>query len=182
VALELIRRAGVPIAAPSANRFGHTSPTTAAHVLDDLDGRIDAVLDAGPAEHGVESTVLDPNLSPMAIYRPGAVTSFQIQDTAGPVELYLPQPFPVSIRLRPCPRPVPAFATTRRERASCSWRRRLRRSAHIWPKPLPDGPESGSESCFPWKWKRHLRSLGPWSIRGEDGIRSRSSPSASMPG
>ena len=64
VALELIRRAGVPVAAPSANRFGHISPTTAAHVLDDLDGRIDAVLDAGPTPHGVESTVLDPSLKP----------------------------------------------------------------------------------------------------------------------
>lgn len=88
VAMELIRRAGVPVAAPSANRFGHTSPTTAAHVLDDLDGRIDAILDAGPTEHGVESTVLDPNRSPMVIYRPGAVTSVQIRDTAGPVEFY----------------------------------------------------------------------------------------------
>ncbi len=59
VALELIRRAGVPVAAPSANRFGRTSPTTAAHVLEDLDGRIDAVLDGGADEVGVESTVLD---------------------------------------------------------------------------------------------------------------------------
>ena len=59
VARELIRLAGVPIAAPSANRFGHTSPTTAAHVLADLDGRIDAVLDGGATSVGVESTVLD---------------------------------------------------------------------------------------------------------------------------
>jgi len=88
VALELIRRAGVPVAAPSANLFARTSPTTAAHVLADLDGRIDAVVDAGPTEHGVESTVLDPNTSPMMIYRPGAVTSAQIQDTAGAVEFY----------------------------------------------------------------------------------------------
>jgi len=86
VALELIRLAGVPVAAPSANLFGHTSPTTAAHVLADLDERIDAVLDAGPTEHGVESTVLDPNSSPMVIYRPGAVTSVQIRETAGAVE------------------------------------------------------------------------------------------------
>ena len=64
VALELIRRAGVPVAAPSANRFGHISPTTAAHVLHDLEGRIDAVLDAGPTPRGVESTVLDPSLKP----------------------------------------------------------------------------------------------------------------------
>jgi L-threonylcarbamoyladenylate synthase len=88
VALELIRRAGVPVAAPSANLFGHTSPTTAAHVLEDLDGRIDAVLDAGPTVHGVESTVLDPCQSPMVIYRPGAVTSVQIRDTAGAVEVF----------------------------------------------------------------------------------------------
>jgi len=88
VALELIRRAGIPVAAPSANLFGHTSPTTAAHVLADLDGRIDAVLDAGPTEHGVESTVLDPCQSPMVIYRPGAVTSVQLRDTAGAVESF----------------------------------------------------------------------------------------------
>jgi L-threonylcarbamoyladenylate synthase len=88
VALELIRRVGVPVAAPSANTFGHTSPTTATHVLEDLDGRIDAVLDAGPTNHGVESTVLDPCQSPMIIYRPGAVTAAQIRETAGAVELF----------------------------------------------------------------------------------------------
>ena len=52
VALELIRRAGIPVAAPSANRFGRTSPTTAAHVLEDLEGRIDAVVDGGPTAVG----------------------------------------------------------------------------------------------------------------------------------
>lgn len=88
VALELIRRAGVPIAAPSANTFGHTSPTTADHVLHDLDGRIDAILDAGPTAHGVESTVLDPTQSPMVIYRPGAVTAAQIRAVAGEVALF----------------------------------------------------------------------------------------------
>ncbi|MGA7256645.1 MAG: L-threonylcarbamoyladenylate synthase [Terracidiphilus sp.] len=85
VAFELIRLAGVPIAAPSANLFGHISPTTAEHVLDDLDGRIDAVLDAGPAHHGVESTVLDPCQSPMVIYRPGAIAADQIRAVAGDV-------------------------------------------------------------------------------------------------
>jgi L-threonylcarbamoyladenylate synthase len=88
VALELIRRAQVPVAAPSANRFGHISPTTAQHVLDDLDGRIDAILDAGPSLRGVESTVLDPSVTPMVIYRPGAVTAEQIFEVAGPVEMY----------------------------------------------------------------------------------------------
>jgi L-threonylcarbamoyladenylate synthase len=88
VALELIRRAGVPVAAPSANLFSRISPTTAAHVLDDLDGRIDAVLDAGATWHGVESTVLDASRSPMRIYRPGAVTEEQIRAVAGGVEVY----------------------------------------------------------------------------------------------
>ncbi len=88
VALELIRRAGVPVAAPSANRFGHVSPTTAEHVLHDLDGRIDAVVDSGPSPRGVESTVLDPAASPMIIYRSGAVTADQIRSIAGLVELY----------------------------------------------------------------------------------------------
>uniref|UniRef100_E6QHP7 Threonylcarbamoyl-AMP synthase n=1 Tax=mine drainage metagenome TaxID=410659 RepID=E6QHP7_9ZZZZ len=88
VALELIRRAGVPVAAPSANRFGYTSPTTAQHVLDDLDGRIDAVLDAGPTQCGVESTVLDPNQRPMVIYRPGAIACGQIEAVAGETVLW----------------------------------------------------------------------------------------------
>ena len=88
VALELIRRAGVPLAAPSANLFGRTSPTTAEHVLHDLDGRIDAVLDAGTTEHGVESTVLDPGTSPMTIYRPGAVTAEAIREVAGAAEIF----------------------------------------------------------------------------------------------
>ena len=81
VARELIRRAGVPVAAPSANRFGGMSPTTAAHVLADLDGRIDAVLDGGATRVGVESTVLD--VGARAIYRPGAVTAAMIARVIG---------------------------------------------------------------------------------------------------
>jgi L-threonylcarbamoyladenylate synthase len=81
VARELIHLAGVPVAAPSANRFGHTSPTTAAHVLQDLDGRIDAVLDGGAATVGVESTVFD--VAARIIYRPGAVTAEHIAEAIG---------------------------------------------------------------------------------------------------
>lgn len=88
VAFALIEQAGLPVAAPSANLFSHTSPTTAEHVLEDLDGRIDAILDAGPAAHGVESTVLDPCQSPMVIYRPGAITVEQILEVAGAVEVF----------------------------------------------------------------------------------------------
>jgi L-threonylcarbamoyladenylate synthase len=92
VALALIRQAGLPIAAPSANIFGHTSPTTADHVLDDLDGRIDAVLDAGPTARGVESTVIDTEQDPMVVYRPGAITLDQICEVAGPAILYRSPP------------------------------------------------------------------------------------------
>ncbi|HEV2460854.1 MAG TPA: L-threonylcarbamoyladenylate synthase [Ktedonobacterales bacterium] len=74
VARGLIRAAGVPVAAPSANRFTHTSPTTAEHVLADLDGRIDCLLDGGPCAVGVESTVLDLTVEPPRVLRPGAVT------------------------------------------------------------------------------------------------------------
>lgn len=87
----LLAAAGLPIAAPSANTFGHTSPTTAAHVLADLDGRIDAVLDAGPTSIGLESTVLDPTQTPMILYRPGAVTADQLTAATGvPIELFIP--------------------------------------------------------------------------------------------
>jgi len=92
VAYELIRRGGVPVAAPSANTFSRTSPTAAAHVLEDLEGRIDAILDAGTTPHGVESTVLDACVSPMVIYRPGAVTAEQVRAVAGAVELHRPEP------------------------------------------------------------------------------------------
>lgn len=79
VAQALIRAAGVPIAAPSANSFGHTSPTTAQHVLDDLEGRIDAVIDSGETIHGLESTVIDVCERPPVIYRPGVITLEQIE-------------------------------------------------------------------------------------------------------
>jgi L-threonylcarbamoyladenylate synthase len=90
VALALIAAAKVPIAAPSANRFGHISPTTAQHVLDDLDGRIDLVLDAGAAWCGVESTVIEVRDHETILYRPGAIPAEEIEAIAGPVVLYQP--------------------------------------------------------------------------------------------
>ena len=88
VAHALIAAAGIPIAAPSANRFGHTSPTTAQHVLEDLDLRIDALLDGGPTNVGLESTVLDP--AARIIYRPGAITPAMLEPILGPVTLFEP--------------------------------------------------------------------------------------------
>ena len=99
VAHQLITAADLPLAAPSANRFGRTSPTTAEHVLLDLDGRIDAVLDAGPTNIGVESTVLDPLSTPPLVLRPGGVTREQLEAVVGPVEIYdaPPQQTPQSL-------------------------------------------------------------------------------------
>jgi L-threonylcarbamoyladenylate synthase len=74
VALALIRAVGSPIAAPSANRFMHVSPTTAQHALTDLSGRVPLILDGGPADVGVESTVLDLCSSVPRILRPGGVS------------------------------------------------------------------------------------------------------------
>lgn len=85
VALALLEAAGVPIAAPSANRFGHTSPTSAAHVLQDLAEYIDMLLDGGETSVGVESTVLDLTHTPPIILRPGGLTREELERVIGPV-------------------------------------------------------------------------------------------------
>jgi L-threonylcarbamoyladenylate synthase len=85
VALALIRAARTPIAAPSANRFGRTSPTTARHVQDDLGDRIDLILDAGPTPIGVESTVLDLTRPVPTILRPGGLPREALEGLLGPV-------------------------------------------------------------------------------------------------
>ena len=87
VAAALLSVAQLPIAAPSANKFGRPSPTRAEHVLDDLGGRVDLILDAGPTRIGVESTVLDLTQSPPAILRPGGVTREELEFVAGKVTL-----------------------------------------------------------------------------------------------
>jgi L-threonylcarbamoyladenylate synthase len=78
VANRLLQLAGVPIAAPSANRFSRPSPTTAAHVAEDLGEELDMILDAGPTAHGVESTVLDLTSGVPTVLRPGAITLEQL--------------------------------------------------------------------------------------------------------
>jgi len=85
VARALIEASGRPIAAPSANRSGRPSPTRAEHVLEDLDGRIELILDGGPTPVGVESTVLDMTTEPPMLLRPGGVTLEQLRDCLGEV-------------------------------------------------------------------------------------------------
>lgn len=85
VALELIRQAGVPVAAPSANLSGKPSPTKAEHVVHDLNGRIAGIVDGGPTGVGVESTVVSCTGEIPVILRPGGVTKEQLEEAAGSV-------------------------------------------------------------------------------------------------
>ena len=85
LARALIRAAGVPVAAPSANRSGRVSPTSAAHVAAELDGRIAAILDGGPCRIGIESTVLDLTQDVPRLLRPGGVPLEAIAALLGPI-------------------------------------------------------------------------------------------------
>ncbi len=85
LALELLSMAGCPVAAPSANPFGGISPTTAQHVRDGLDGRVDLVLDGGPCGVGVESTVLSLMTEVPTVLRPGGLPIEDLEAVIGPV-------------------------------------------------------------------------------------------------
>jgi len=87
VARALINAAGLPLAAPSANLSGHPSPTTAAHVMNDLGGKIEAVLDGGACGVGVESTVVTLATNPPRLLRPGGITLEQLRSVLGTVDL-----------------------------------------------------------------------------------------------
>ena len=85
VALALIEESGLPLAAPSANLSGKPSPTTAKHVVDDLDGKVAGIVDGGPTGVGLESTVLDCTTEIPIILRPGGVTKEQLEQVVGEV-------------------------------------------------------------------------------------------------
>jgi L-threonylcarbamoyladenylate synthase len=85
IPLELIKRAGTPLAAPSANLSGKPSPSLAAHVVADLAGRIDAIIDGGEAAIGLESTVIDMTVEPPVVLRPGAVGIEELEKVIGKV-------------------------------------------------------------------------------------------------
>lgn len=90
LALELLQAFDGPIAAPSANRSARVSPTTAEHVHDELDDAVQLVLDGGPCEVGIESTVLDLSNEPPRILRPGMITRAMIEQIIGPVQSQRP--------------------------------------------------------------------------------------------
>lgn len=87
IARELIKASGVPIAAPSANSSGRPSPTKASHVLYDLDGKIDLVIDGGAVDIGLESTIVDVTTEVPVILRPGFITEEMLSEAIGRVEI-----------------------------------------------------------------------------------------------
>ena len=87
IALDIIDKLGIPVAAPSANKSGSPSPTSARHVYNDLNGRIDAIVDGGTCEYGVESTVISFVEDVPTLLRPGAVTYEMIKETIGDVKI-----------------------------------------------------------------------------------------------
>ena len=90
LAQQLLRAVGRPIAAPSANRSGRVSPTTAAHVRDELGDRVSLILDGGPCRVGIESTVLDLTQEPARLLRPGGIAQAAIEAAIGPIERAAP--------------------------------------------------------------------------------------------
>ena len=82
---EIIAASGVPVAAPSGNTSGRPSPTTAQHMLEDMDGKIDAIVDGGPCSVGVESTIIDLTETPARLLRPGGITLEQLEAVLGEV-------------------------------------------------------------------------------------------------
>jgi len=88
IAIALIKTSGCPIAAPSANLAGKPSPTNAQHVYEDLDGRIDAIIDGGAASIGVESTVVDLTIDPPIVLRPGGTTFEALKRVLGDIKLH----------------------------------------------------------------------------------------------
>lgn len=87
IARELIKTAGIPVAAPSANSSGKPSPTRASHVEFDLSGKIDMIIDGGPADWGLESTILDVSEDRPVLLRPGAVTKEMIEKVVGEIDV-----------------------------------------------------------------------------------------------
>ncbi len=85
VTLAIIEAAGVPIAAPSGNTSGRPSPTTAAHMIEDMDGRIDGIVDGGPCTVGVESTIIDLTVTPPRLLRPGGLPLESLRQVLGEV-------------------------------------------------------------------------------------------------
>ena len=129
VARDILAAFGRPVVAPSANRSGHVSPTTAQHVLADLRGRIDLIVDGGPTPVGVESTIVACLGEPMLL-RPGGVPRAEIERVLG---RSLDDPADASIRTTRRSRPASSPRIMRRAAGCGSMRRTSRLARRCWP-------------------------------------------------
>ena len=121
---DIIAAAGVPVAAPSGNTSGRPSPTTAQHMLEDMDGKIEAIVDGGPCAVGVESTIIDLTCNPPRLLRPGGITLEQLRAVLGEVDVD-----PAVTRLlgaggEPTAPGMEARADAARSTPSCRWKLR----------------------------------------------------------
>jgi L-threonylcarbamoyladenylate synthase len=163
LALELLRAFDGPIAAPSANRSNHLSPTTAQHVRDELGDRVDLILDGGSCRVGIESTVLDLSADTPTILRPGGVSRQQIEAVIGPVTLFAgaapadqPAASPGQLALHYAPRtPAFRFETSQRRQIDVD----LSKCGLVALSPMDVVEKCGrivALSCRPEVYARHL--------------------------
>ncbi|MBE6960968.1 MAG: threonylcarbamoyl-AMP synthase [Ruminococcaceae bacterium] len=141
VALAVIREAGVPVAAPSANISGRPSCTSAQDVLEDMDGRIDGIVDGGPCAVGVESTIVDMTCKPPRLLRPGGLSLEELEGVLGHVEVDKAVLAPVTAGERPrapgmkyrhyAPKAPVTVVTGAPDRSAQEIRRRMRSSSGI---------------------------------------------------
>ena len=155
VAQALISTAQTPLAAPSANLFNHVSPTTAQHVLADLNGRIDMVLDGGAATLGLESCVVDPDQEPAMVYRPGSITVAQLEAVLGPVRMYQSKDSSAAEKSAPSPGTGSRHYAPRARLVLVETRQQLAEAASAEPQPvgimLPKGwPAPAGAIAFAW--------------------------------
>lgn len=153
-ALGLIEQAGVPIAAPSANRSGRPSPTTAAHVYEDMNGKIPIILDGGEVEIGVESTIVDLTGEKPMVLRPGYISREMLQEVLGTgVEL------DPAIRIRPETVQAGGFATDAAAKPENRAASETCKSDSDATNKSPDGPAENEESDV--KRTQNLRPRAP---------------------
>ncbi len=151
VTLAIIREAGIPVAAPSANTSGRPSCTTAQDVLEDMDGKIEGVVDGGPCTVGVESTILDLTCDPPRLLRPGGLPLEALEQLIGPIAVDKAVVSPLQEGEQPGRVPggraLPPAASALTSSPICFPRRRSTRWAPAtisWPRPsgcsTPCGP------------------------------------------
>lgn len=171
VAMKLIRLAGVPVAAPSANTSGRPSPTTANHVWQDLAGKIEMIVDGGPVGIGLESTIVDVSEGKPVILRPGAITWEMLREVLGEVELDPAITGPIKEDVRPkAPGMKYRHYAPKGDLVLIALKEETRRELHQpgsalykqvlpWIKACEDGGESERRESFYMAWRANQEAV-----------------------